>query len=136
MATKAAKRKARTVPFSARVPEGLARQLKDYARQHGITTSQAAVRLLEESIRMALFPGIDFRTAPSGRHAHVAGTGFAAWEVHMMWEGQGRNVDRVLKFHPGLRAAQVRVAASYIETYPEEKPGPFTPPPGMQVVEL
>src|SRR5262245_58521020 len=134
MTAKASERRGRTVPLSARVPEALARQLKDYARRHGITTSQAAVRLLEESIRMALFPGIDFRTEPSGRRAHVAGTGFAAWEVHMMWEGQRRNVDRVLKYHPGLSAAQVRVAASYIETYPEEKPEPFVPPPGFAVV--
>jgi uncharacterized protein (DUF433 family) len=118
------------------MPEGLARQLKDYARQHGITASQAAIRLLEESIRMALFPGIDFRTEPSGRRAHVAGTGFAAWEVHRMWEGQKRNVDGVLRRHPGLAAAQVRAAAAYIESYPEEKPGPFAPPPGLPIVEV
>ena len=132
----AARTRGRTVPFSARMPEGLARQIKDYAREHGITTSQAAIRLLEEAVRTTLFPGIDFRTEPSGRRAHVAGTGFAAWEIHRIWEGQKRNVDRVLRHHPGLRAAQVRAAVSYIESHPEEKPGPFSPPPGMPVVEL
>ena len=136
MGATAARPRRKTVPFSARVPEDLVRQIRDYARRHGLTASQAAVHLLEEAVRMTLFPGIDFRTEISGRRAHVVGTGFAAWEVHMLWEGQGRNVERVLKHHPGLRAAQVLAAASYIEAYPEEKPEPFVPPPGFAVVEL
>lgn len=127
-------RKVRTEPrgasvfFSARIPRRTKEALEAYAGARDASTSSVAARLLEEGLRMERFPGIDFRWAPSGRRACVTGTGLTAWEMHLIWESHGRNVDRVIQDYPHLKAAQVQVGSAYIEAYPEEKPSPECPP--------
>lgn len=71
---------------------------------------------------MEVFPGIDFRWTPSGRKAHVTGTGLSAWEIHMIWESHGKNVGKILKNYAHLSAAQVQAGAAYIEAHREEIP--------------
>src|SRR5438552_1012179 len=83
----------------------------------------------------ARFPGIDLRWAPSGRRAHVMGTGLAAWELFMIWKHHGGNVKRILKNYPHLTPAQIHAGASYMHAYPEEMPD-LSPPPFMTVVKI
>jgi uncharacterized protein (DUF433 family) len=111
-----------SVFFSARIPGRTKEALETYAEARGASTSSVAARLLEEGLRMERFPGIDFRWTPSGRQAHVTGTGLSAWEMNMIWESHGRNVNRALKNYPHLKAAQIQVGSAYIEAYPREKP--------------
>ncbi|MBI4345627.1 MAG: DUF433 domain-containing protein [Elusimicrobia bacterium] len=115
-------RERRTSYFAARLPEETREGLERYARLHRISASAAAAHLLEEGLRAARFPGIDFRWEPSGRRAHVTGTGLAAWEMHMLWVAHGRDAARVLAAYPHLTASQVLAGAAYIEAYPEEGP--------------
>ncbi len=114
--------------FSARIPRHTKEALDAYAGARDASASSVAARLIEEGLRMEHFPGIDFRWAPSGRQACVTGTGLSAWEMHLIWESHCRNIDRVLRDYPHLKAAQVQAGAAYIEAYPGEKPSPECPP--------
>jgi len=111
-----------TAYFGARIPKKTRLSLERYADKKGLSASAAAAQLLEEGLQMEVFPGIDFRWTPSGRKAHVTGTGLSAWEIHMIWESHGKNVGKILKNYAHLSAAQVQAGAAYIEAHREEIP--------------
>jgi uncharacterized protein (DUF433 family) len=100
----------------------VAEGLREYAARRRISTSAAAAELLDEALRMQRFPGIDFRWTPSGRCAHITGTGLAAWEVYMIWEDHKGNLKAILRHYPSLRGDQVQAAVSYLQAYPDEMP--------------
>jgi uncharacterized protein (DUF433 family) len=108
--------------FGARIPKKTKRELERYADEKKLSASAAAIQFLEEGLRMERFPGIDFRWTPSGRKAHVTGTGLTAWEMHLIWKSHGKSVEKVLKNYPHLTASQVQAGAAYIEAYPDEIP--------------
>ncbi|HLF91947.1 MAG TPA: hypothetical protein VJB14_00665 [Planctomycetota bacterium] len=108
--------------FGARIPKKTRLALERYADERRLSSSAAAAQLLEEGLRMERFPGIDFRWTPSGRKAHVTGTGLAAWEMHMIWESHRKSVEKVLKNYPHVSAAQIQAGAAYIEAHREERP--------------
>ena len=116
-----------SVYFSSRIPKRTRVELKKYAKAKHLSESAAASQLLEEGLRMERFPGVDFRWTPSGRKAHVTGTGLTAWETHSIWEAHGRSVERVRKNYGHLSAAQIQAGATYIEAHPEEIPSPERP---------
>lgn len=113
--------------FGARIPRKTRLALERYAGAKRLSASAAAAQLLEEGLRMELFPGIDFRWTPSGRKAHVTGTGLAAWEGHLLWESHSKSVAKVLRNYPHLSAAQIQAAAAYVEAHREEIPSQDRP---------
>jgi hypothetical protein len=121
-ARKTAGPREKTVYFASRIPQGTRLELKKYAMTRRLSESAAAAQLLEEGLRMERFPGIDFRWTPSGRKAHVTGTGLAAWEMHLIWTSHGRDVGKVRRHYPHLTAAQLQAGARYIEAHPDEIP--------------
>src|SRR5438874_2082393 len=121
--------------FGARIPKKTRLSLEQYADKKGLSASAAAAQLLEEGLRMERFPGIDFRWTPSGRKAHVTGTGLAAWEMHMIWESHGKSVEKILKNYPHLSAAQIQAGATYSEAHREEIP-PMERPAFAKVVKV
>jgi len=80
------------------------------------------MELLKEGLRMAEVPGIDFRWTPTGRRAHVIGTGLTVWELHAIFRDHGGSRARVLKNYPHLTAAQLDAALRYAANYGDEKP--------------
>lgn len=114
--------------FGARIPNKTRLSLERYAEKRGLSASAAAAQLLDEGLEMERFPGIDFRWTPSGRKAHVTGTGLAAWEMHLIWESHAKNVEKILKNYPHLSSAQIQAGAAYIEEHPEEIPSLERPP--------
>lgn len=128
-------RERRTTYFAARLPQETRAGLERYARLHRLSASAAAAHLLDEALRMASHPGIDFRWEPSGRRAHVTGTGLAAWEMHRIWRAHGGSAARVLKNYPHLTASQIQAGAAYIEAYPDEAP-PGARPAFAQTVKV
>src|SRR5579864_298377 len=108
--------------LGARIPKSTRAALERYADRKRLSASAATAQLLEEGLRMEQYPGIDFRWTPSGRKAHVTGTGLSAWEMHMIWESHAKSAAKVLKNYPHLTAAQIRAGAAYIEAYPDERP--------------
>jgi uncharacterized protein (DUF433 family) len=108
--------------FGARIPKKTHLALERYAGEKKLSASAAAAQLLEEGLRMERFPGIDFRWTPSGRKAHVTGTGLTAWEMHLIWDSHEKSVVKILKNYARLSAAQIQAGAAYIEAHPEEIP--------------
>ena len=108
---------AKSVRFSARLPRDVAKSLAAYAKRYRISTSEAAVRLLDEALRTARHPGIDFRWTPVGRQAFVTGTGLAVWELWMIWRAHDKDRRRLDKGYPHLTPAQVGAAIGYAEAY-------------------
>lgn len=111
---------AKSVRFSARLPKGVAKSLAAYAKLYRISVSEAAVRLLDEALRMTRHPGIDFRWTPVGRSAFVTGTGLTVWEFWMLWKDHGRDSRRLKRGYPHLTPAQIEAGAGYAEEYRQE----------------
>lgn len=108
----------KSVHLSARLPEELAAELRRHASRTGTTVSAALIGLIEESLRMARHPGIDFRHVPGGRAAFVTGTGLAVWELYRIWIDHERDAKKVLRNYPHLKPAQVTAAVRYAEAHP------------------
>lgn len=56
-------------------------RLKQLARRLGTSQSGAGALLIEEGLREAEFPLIEFRDSPVGRQAYLKGSTLAVWEV-------------------------------------------------------
>lgn len=54
---------------------------------------EATAQLIEEGLRRAEFPAIEFRDSAAGRQAYLVGSGLAVWEVVMVAEGYGLDPD-------------------------------------------
>lgn len=126
----------RTVPFNVRIPEPLLRDIRSCAEQQRTSASAVATRLLEEGIRTARFPGIDFRDTPSGRQPFIVGTGLTVWELLMIWRDHKRDARYVLENYPHLREQQVRAGVAYAEAFREEAPRQPAVPPWVRVVKI
>ncbi len=112
-----------TKPFSARLDARLLARLKRMAAREGVAASQLAERFIEEGVRCAEFPGIVFRSGPTGRRAGLFG-GPDIWEIVRDAEAL-RAVDakdpvrRVVR-STGLGEDQVRLALAYHARYPQD----------------
>lgn len=135
---KRARRPGKTVHFNARLPRDVSEQLRRFAERRRISTSAAAAQLLNEALRMERFPGISFRWTAIGRQPFVTGTGMMVWELHHVWLDHRRDVARVLRNYPHLKAPQVNAAAAYAREFPLEEPPGFwgERPPGVQAIRV
>lgn len=112
----------KSVHFNARIPRELSDRLRRYAGRRRLSTSAAAVELLDEALRAEMFPGIDFRWSAIGRQPFVTGTGLSVWELFHFWGDHGRSARRLLRNHPHLTAVQVQAALGYAEAFPRDEP--------------
>jgi hypothetical protein len=89
----------------------------------GLSKSQLGERLLEEGLQMAQFPGLIFRSGPTGRRAGLAG-GPDVWEVVRDLKGAAAAgaADPVAQVSDvsGLPRAGVELALSYYAAHPED----------------
>src|SRR5262249_32313289 len=69
-------------------------RLERLADRLGRPPAEVGELLIEEGLRQAEFPYIDFRDSPGGRQAYVRGSGLAVWEVIMVAQAYGMNVAR------------------------------------------
>jgi uncharacterized protein (DUF433 family) len=74
---------------------------------------------LEISLRLQRFPGITFIEGPTGRRAHVVGTGLDVWEIVALLRDYGF-ADAVIAAFPRLTKSSVDIAQAYASAYPEE----------------
>jgi hypothetical protein len=106
----------RTKSFSARFSTEVVDMLA--ARSERLGESKARV---EEGLRIEAFPGIVFRSGPTGRRAGIAG-GPDVWEIvrdlkGVVVEGSTDPIASVASVS-GLDRSMVELAASYYATYP------------------
>jgi uncharacterized protein (DUF433 family) len=125
----------RKLHTTLRLPEDVMKHLKQYAEGHQRTPSSVIAMALREWVDMQRFPGIDFRWTPTGREAHVSGTGLSVREMWMIWRDFGKKWPRIKKAFPHLSLAQVEAAVAYGRVYPQEVT-PFEEPTGLPIVRV
>jgi hypothetical protein len=90
---------------------------------------------LREWTDMQRFPFIDYRWTPTGRQAHVSGTGLTVREMWMIWESYGKKWPRIKKAFTHLSRVQLEGALAFGRAYPAEVT-PFEEPVGLVNVRV
>jgi hypothetical protein len=113
----------RTRSFSARFSAEVVEMLDARSERLGQSKARVAERLIEEGLQIEAFPGIVFRSGPTGRRAGIAG-GPDVWEIvrdlkGMAVEDVGDPIEAVARVS-GLDRAVVELAASYYAAYPDD----------------
>lgn len=113
----------RTKSFSARFSAEVVEMLDARSGRLGQSKARVAERLIEEGLRAEEFPGVVFRSGPTGRRAGIAG-GPDIWEIvrdlkGVTKEDAGDPIADVACVS-GLDRAVVELAASYYAAYPDD----------------
>jgi hypothetical protein len=113
---------AREGQLSARMSEAVLDRLERLSERMGQPRSRVAEQLIDEGIRLREFPGIVFRSGPTGRRAALA-DGPDVWEIvrglKQARSGRGDPV-ALLMASTNMREDQIRLAAGYYGAYPNE----------------
>jgi hypothetical protein len=111
----------RTKSFSARFSAEVLDLLDARSERLGESKARVAERLIEEGLRIEEFPGIVFRSGPTGRRAGLAG-GPDVWEIVRDLKGvvgeSATDPIETVAHVSGLDRAVVELAASYYAAYP------------------
>lgn len=105
-----------------RLPDDVARRLRERATASDEAVSGLAGRLVDEGLRMAAHGGIVFRPGPSGRRAALS-RGPDVWEVIGLIRSLDARGEAALEEAAtwlGLSEALVRVALGYYGEFPDE----------------
>ncbi|MDP8942615.1 MAG: hypothetical protein M3N16_00595 [Actinomycetota bacterium] len=105
-------------PLSLRLSERAYAYVTEHARRTRRAKGAVVEDLVEEALRMRLFPGIGFRGGDADRRAWVVGTGLDVWEVIRMLEDFGSPERLTAETH--LEPRDVSLAVAYREHHPEE----------------
>lgn len=113
----------RTKSFSARFSAEVLDKLEAHSNRIGESKARVAERLIDEGLRVELFPGIIFRSGPAGRRAGVAG-GPDVWEIvrdlkRAAAERVKDPIDAVMNV-TGIDRNKVELAAAYYVAYPDD----------------
>ena len=84
-----------TVQKSLRMPKDMAKPIEGMAKACGRDFSSMVNELVSEAIKMRCCPGIIFVDGPSGRRAHLAGTGLDVWEVIVLYHSLNQDGTRL-----------------------------------------
>jgi hypothetical protein len=107
--------------FSARFSAEVVELLDARSERLGELKARVAERLIEEGLKIEEFPGIVFRSGPTGRRAGIAG-GPDVWEivrdVKSVPRDGARDPIEAAASVIGLDRAIVELAASYYAVYP------------------
>ncbi|HTW98833.1 MAG TPA: hypothetical protein VMD59_08660 [Acidimicrobiales bacterium] len=109
-------------PTSFRLPEELLGRLEAEASAGGISTTALVTGLLDEGLKTRRFPGIVYRSGPTGRRAGLAG-GPDVWEVVRAVRrsaGKGEQRLRRVADESGLALEQVGLAVEFYTAFPDE----------------
>ena len=113
----------RSRTFTARFSAAVIDKLEAHSSRMGESKARVAERLIHEGLQIEEFPGITFRSGPTGRRAGVVG-GPDVWEIvrdlkAAAEEGAQDPIDAVV-LATGLDRAKVELAASYYAAYPDD----------------
>jgi hypothetical protein len=113
----------RTRTFSARFSAEVLDRLDSHSDRVGQSKARVAERLIEEGLQIEEFPGIVFRSGPTGRRAGIVG-GPDVWEIVRDLKGAAHErasdpIDAVARV-TGTDRTKVELAASYYAAYPDD----------------
>src|SRR5580700_10946015 len=103
---------------SLRLPDATAERLRVTARRAGRTVNDAAVRSIEEWLRLEEFAEIEFRNINGERHACLKGA-LPLWQLIMVARDYAMDADRTAA-HFRFPINRVKAAFNYYEAYPLE----------------
>jgi uncharacterized protein (DUF433 family) len=132
--------------LNIRLEEEQMERLLRLSHRFGKTPDETTALLVEERLREANFPLIEFRDSAVGRQAYVRSTRVAIWQVIKLIEAYESDLQAVVH-HLEWPLARVEAAARYAAAFPEEirkAIADSSPPleelelliPGLQVLEL
>lgn len=111
--------KARTQPFSVRLPARLDARISALARQTRRSKAAVLESLADEADRCRRYPGIAFRGHDWARRPWAIGTGLDVWEIVRALQDFGGDVERMAAA-TDLSSQQIALAAAYYAEFPEE----------------
>lgn len=110
--------KPKSQPLSIRLSQRAYAFVTDEAERTRRAKGAIVDDLVEEAIRVRMFPGIGFKGRDPDRRAWVVGTGLDVSDVIRMLEDFGSVERLVADTH--LEPPQVRLAVAYRERFPDE----------------
>jgi hypothetical protein len=107
---------------SYRLDAQLKRRLAEQAAAEEVTETALVGRLLDEGLKMAAFPGIVYRSGPTGRRAALA-NGPDVWEIILALrsapgDAEAKVADAAEQL--GLPERLIRLGLDFASTYPDE----------------
>lgn len=113
----------KTRSFSARFSEDVFDRLEEHSSRVSQSKARVVERIVDEGLRMEEFPGIMFRTGPTGGRAGIVG-GPDVWEIirdvkGTRAEGVADPVSAVSAV-TGLDRGKIELAVRYYSVYPDE----------------
>ncbi len=112
----------RTKAFSARFSAEVVEKLDAHSGRVGESRARVAERLIEEGLQIEEYPGIIFRSGPTGRRAGIVG-GPDVWEIVRDLKGAARegapDPIAMVADATGLDRRKLELAASYYAAYPD-----------------
>lgn len=117
------RRRVRSGSFSARFSPAVLERIEAHGRRTGESRARIAERLIDEGLRAEEFPGIVFRSGPTGRRAGLA-AGPDVWEIvrDLKAAALAGAADplRVVSEATGVPSHRLELAAGYYAAYPED----------------
>ncbi|MDW8208804.1 MAG: DUF433 domain-containing protein [Chloroherpetonaceae bacterium] len=104
---------------SIRLREDQVERLRRFAQRMGKSQSEMGAQFIEEGMREAEFAGIEFRDSVLGRQPCMKDSNLAVWEVILVAQDHGMDVERVAAYFERPRA-WVQTALDYYEAYRQE----------------
>jgi hypothetical protein len=109
--------------FSARFSGEVLKKLDAHSRRLGESKARVAERLIHEGLQLEEFPGIAFRSGPTGRRAGVVG-GPDVWEIVRDLRAAAKEGIQdpigIVASATGLDRSKIELAASYYAAYRDE----------------
>lgn len=102
-----------------RVPDDLDEYLSRSARQTRRSKNELAAQMLDEARRSRIFPGIAFRGSDWARRPYLVSCGLDVWEAVAIIRDYEAQRERLMD-ETVLRSADVALATSYHDRFPEE----------------
>lgn len=107
------------MPIRVELRDEQAARLDRFASGLRKSRDEATAQLIEEGLRHAEFPAVEFRDSSIGRQAYIVGSGLAVWEILMVGESHGLD-PAATAHHLQLDPGQVSQALRYASVFEPE----------------
>lgn len=106
-------------PLAFRVAPGTVKQLRERARELGVTQTELVERYIEEGIRLDRHPLIYFRAGAGGREPAMFGSGLRVWQVIDTLRQNDNSVEEVADLL-NVPAWRIEACVAYYADYQQE----------------
>lgn len=107
-------------PFSVRFTKRVDRFMELEARRLKRSKSSLVEELATEAATMRRFPGIAYRGEGPHREPWIVDAGLDVWELCMMIEDYGGDLDRLVEDHLPVQEHHCRLALAFRREHPDE----------------